>query len=853
MPKYAKYTKILVTIIITALSLTVLPIINLPQAQAAEQQANIRQQTDIKQPATQTQTAQNNQQTTTKQVTPKLADPSPAPQNVSISKGQAYNSVTIIWNAPTSPPDKYTYQVELLNNISSVVQTISNINSNTTSIDLSDLSTGNWSANVYTVTADGKSTGSLSPNPVSITLIPTPATTNFKDISKLTYNWQVAIKWAATYTITTGYPDGGFHPVTPTTRGQIASFFHKLAGNPNIEGTPTAFKDISKSVHKNDINWLSTQGITAGYTCTAIAKPVKSCAKKGDLVYYPEGKVTRVQMATFLYRFAASPTMSTGEINSYLNAFKDKAKIIASGQEAAVAFLVKNNITAGYTCTSKGKPEPECIKAGNIVFRPKYNTTRQQMALFLQKDAVTLDLTIPYLKTQSGNDESFLGVSNLIRSDITKISFQNAPPTCSNPTDVSANSDNSILACVTKSTEIIIGSNWEIKANPDSSYLFYGLYKRTRGKINLTNLNTAAITNMRAMFWKTNLPDGFSFPAKFGSVATNVSHMFQSATIPSGFTFPAGFGSVTLDMERMFWSVSLPNDFTLPAGFGSVATDMRYMFYWTTLPTNFSLPAGFGSVATDMAYMFQVATISSSFTFPAGFGSAATDMFGMFYWTTLPTNFSLPAGFGSLATKMTNMFEMYNKTSLPAGFVLPAGFGSVATNMNDMFYNVILPDGFIFPAGFGSAATDMRGMFAGTTFPAGFILPAGFGSMALDMNYMFYKVEFPNNFTFPTWFGSAALNMDNMFQNVTIPSSFTFPAEFGSAATSMQSMFSDATLNGDIDWSDTDLTNSTADNMAMFYNIVWNGHFILAQNQDSVDWLTRRTYATTDNVKVKGS
>ncbi|MDR3127767.1 MAG: S-layer homology domain-containing protein, partial [Bifidobacteriaceae bacterium] len=628
---------ILVAIIMTALYFTFLPIIPTPTIQASE----------TKLPENYTnKTASNN-----------LVDPPPAPSSVSISRGQSHNSVVVTWSAPTTPPANYTYQIDLINNISSVAQSINNINSNITNASFNNLSTGNYNAIIYTVVDNIKSNPAQSSVPISVALSPITTSTNFSDITKLPANFQTAIKWAASYTITAGYPDGSFHPVTPTTRGQMATFFHKLAGNPNIEGAPTNFTDITESVHKNDIDWLSTQDIAAGYSCTAKGVPVTTCNKKGDLVYYPQGKITRQQMATFLYKFAASPTMTPDEVNSYLSTFKDKKQIIASGQDTSIAWLLKNNITAGFTCTAKGKPEVECTKPGDIVFRPNYNATRQQIVLFLQKTANTLNL-LAYLKVENSNPSTFLYMANPNRDQITKISFQNTLPECSNPTDVSADDSGGIIACVINNTEIVIGEAYmQVQANPNNSYLLSNLTTTNGVDIDLSNLDGSTITDMSWVFSESKLKSAPIWSNKFASAATNMSGAFYRTILPDGSSLPDGFGSAALNMNALFYETSFPNEFVFPMGFGSAATDMGAMFRDATLPiTNFSLPDGFGSAALSMNAMFYHVTFPNGFSLPEKFGKAATATLYMFSHAILPNELKLPAGFGNMATNMQNMF-----------------------------------------------------------------------------------------------------------------------------------------------------------------------------------------------------
>lgn len=55
-----------------------------------------------------------------------------------------------------------------------------------------------------------------------------------------------------------------------------------------VKNSGSPFRDTSRSIFKNHINWIYSRGITTGYTPTT---------------YNPEAKVTRGEMAAFLYRF----------------------------------------------------------------------------------------------------------------------------------------------------------------------------------------------------------------------------------------------------------------------------------------------------------------------------------------------------------------------------------------------------------------------------------------------------------------------------------------------------------------------------------------------------------------------
>jgi hypothetical protein len=615
------------------------------------------------------------------------------------------------------------------------------------------------------------------------------------------------------------------------------------------------------------------------------------------------------------------------------------------------------------------------------------------------------------------NQDMFFDINSPSRSQITKISFQQTVPICANPTDLSNNNDNSIIACVVNSTEILIGSNNLIKANADSSYLFCGLGKSNEATIDLNNFNTSSITNMKNMFYGSKLNSILNLPSDFGGIATNMSNMFINTKIPNGFNLPSGFGNIATNMGGMFMNTALPDNFVLPAGFGSAATNMATMFQTTSLPAGFILPDGFGSAATTMSSIFSRTNLPANFVLPNGFGNVATSMRYMFDSVSLPTNFSLPEGFGQNATQMyymfsnttlngninwfrtdlsgstadkTNMFRgtkwngyviwvqnianqntlitdsgatdlnikavwlklenynpdnflsipnitrsqiskvifsntlptcdnpadvsfnnsklilacvngkeitvgqiggvvanansqylfsnltistgvainfsglqyssiesmagMFSQSTLSDSFILPTGFGDAALDMNNMFYNASLPTtSFSLPNGFGGVATDMNGMFSDASLPTtSFILPNGFGGAAIDMTSMWQAASLPADFVLPAGFGSAATSMGGMFFNATLPTtSFSLPAGFGSAATSMTAMFLQIKLRADIDWSSTNLGNSTAFTVAMFNGVFWNNHVFWVRNLKSQTYLTTNTGASVDNIKIK--
>ena len=101
-----------------------------------------------------------------------------------------------------------------------------------------------------------------------------------------------AVNWLAAEGITTGVQPGRFAPDDVVTRGQMATFLHRLEGSPG--GAPVSnFSDVNRGAFYADaVDWLLQRGVTTGVTPTRFA---------------PGDAINRAQMATFLWRLAGSP------------------------------------------------------------------------------------------------------------------------------------------------------------------------------------------------------------------------------------------------------------------------------------------------------------------------------------------------------------------------------------------------------------------------------------------------------------------------------------------------------------------------------------------------------------------
>jgi hypothetical protein len=103
------------------------------------------------------------------------------------------------------------------------------------------------------------------------------------------------IAWIASTGLTTGYPDGTFHPTEPVHRDAMAAFMFRadqtfLGPQPvNIPATPT-FPDVQPgSMFYREIEWAAGAHITTGYD---------------DGTFGPSAPIARDAVAAFMWRYA---------------------------------------------------------------------------------------------------------------------------------------------------------------------------------------------------------------------------------------------------------------------------------------------------------------------------------------------------------------------------------------------------------------------------------------------------------------------------------------------------------------------------------------------------------------------
>lgn len=188
---------------------------------------------------------------------------------------------------------------------------------------------------------------------------PPPTGGPFTDVATGAY-FGGAVEWMRQAGLTTGV--GGtncFRPGSTVTRGELATFVHRLAGSPS-PGPRAPFADVATGAYyQAAVDWMYNQGLSNGVGTTGLYRP-------GD-------PVTRDQMAAFLHRLAGSTT------GLPRHDFIDVAPTHFA--DASVTWLAHYGITTGV--------------GGANTFQPAGPVTRGQLATFLHRLVSTPDAMGP--------------------------------------------------------------------------------------------------------------------------------------------------------------------------------------------------------------------------------------------------------------------------------------------------------------------------------------------------------------------------------------------------------------------------------------------------------------------------
>lgn len=159
-----------------------------------------------------------------------------------------------------------------------------------------------------------------------------------------------AVEYVTEQGMMNGVGERVFSPEATMSRAMVVTVLHRLAGQPQAGESAPSFTDVPLDAwYSAAVSWAAETGVVQGYD--------NGC-------FYPDGAVTREQLATILYRYKASP-----ETSGSLEAFADSAAV-SSWALDAMRWSVEKGIVGGLSAQE---------------LAPASSATRAQVAAILQR------------------------------------------------------------------------------------------------------------------------------------------------------------------------------------------------------------------------------------------------------------------------------------------------------------------------------------------------------------------------------------------------------------------------------------------------------------------------------------
>ena len=172
-----------------------------------------------------------------------------------------------------------------------------------------------------------KSSGTVTPTP---TPTPEPEGLPFMDINEEQWFYE-AVRYVYDAELMNGVSETAFAPDDTLSRGMVATVLHRLAGAPAGAGESAAFPDVASGAwFAQGVAWAAAEQIVTGYD---------------DGNFYPDGDITREELAVMLWRYAKAEGMDTDTAGD-LSAFSDASAVSAWAAEA-LAWCVEAGILTG--------------------------------------------------------------------------------------------------------------------------------------------------------------------------------------------------------------------------------------------------------------------------------------------------------------------------------------------------------------------------------------------------------------------------------------------------------------------------------------------------------------------------
>ena len=177
---------------------------------------------------------------------------------------------------------------------------------------------------------------------------------SFKDVAKNAW-YKEAVDYAVSNGLMNGMGNNKFEPDTATNRAMLVTILWRYAGSPS--GGTNNFNDVANGQwFTKAVTWAARRGIVTGV---------------GNNKFDPEGKLTREQLATILFRYAKM----RGKLSNHRASFTrfSDGKKVQSWSKEAMQWAVAEGIIGGTTAN------------GKLYLDPQGNATRAQVATILMR------------------------------------------------------------------------------------------------------------------------------------------------------------------------------------------------------------------------------------------------------------------------------------------------------------------------------------------------------------------------------------------------------------------------------------------------------------------------------------
>ena len=152
----------------------------------------------------------------------------------------------------------------------------------------------------------------------------------FQDVSTEQWFYE-AVQYVYDAGLMNGVSETAFAPDATLSRGMVATVLYRLAGEPASTGESPAFPDVTSDAwFAQAVAWAAEHEVVNGYD---------------DGSFYPDGDITREELAVMLWRYAKAAGMDTG-ITGDLSAFSD-ASAVSGWAVEALTWCVEQGILTG--------------------------------------------------------------------------------------------------------------------------------------------------------------------------------------------------------------------------------------------------------------------------------------------------------------------------------------------------------------------------------------------------------------------------------------------------------------------------------------------------------------------------